>query len=226
MATLTQGQIQAIAVAAGLPDPKLMAAIAMAESGGRTDARGAVGEIGLWQINQPVHVKAHPSWTVAYLQNPVNNAYAAKTVLASQGLGAWTTYTSGAYKRFYSSGGSTAGAIAGAAAAAAGAVNPAVGLAVDAAGNLIDAGAAVVDTGAQLGRIAIAIAKAGNWVSNPRNWVRVSYVVIGGAAVVGAMLLVQEKYNLDNTKELLGLAAKVVGGKGKAASQAAGKVAA
>lgn len=223
MATLTQGQVQAIAVAAGLPDPKLMAAIAMAESGGRTDARGTVGEIGLWQINQPVHVKAHSTWTVAYLQNPVNNAYAAKTVLASQGLGAWTVYTSGAYKRFY--GGTVSGAVD-AAAAAAGAIPGPVGWIVDAAGNLVQAGGAVVDTGAQLGRIAVALGKAGNWISSPQNWVRIVYIGIGAAAVVGSMLLVQEKYNIGQTKELLGLATKFVGGKGKAAASAAGKVAA
>jgi hypothetical protein len=223
MATLTQGQIQAIATAAGLPDPKLMAAIAMAESGGRTDARGTVGEIGLWQINQPVHVKAHPTWTVAYLQNPVNNAYAAKTVLASQGLGAWTVYTNGAYKQFY--GGTVSGAV-GAAVAAAGAIPGPVGWVVDAAGNLVQAGAGIVDTGAQLGRLAIAVAKAGNWVSSPQNWVRIVYIGIGAAAVVGAMLLVQEKYNLGMAKDLLGVAAKAVGGKGKTAASVAGKVAA
>jgi hypothetical protein len=225
MATLTQGQIQAIATAAGLPDPKLMAAIAMAESGGRTDARGTVGEIGLWQINQPVHVKAHPTWTVAYLQNPVNNAYAAKTVLASQGLGAWTVYTSGAYKQFYS-GGNLVSTAADAAGAAAGAINPLAGWVVDAAGNLVQAGAGIVDTGAQLGRLAIAVAKAGNWVSSPQNWVRIVYIGIGATAVVGAMLLVQEKYNLGMAKDLLGVAAKAVGGKGKTAASAAGKVAA
>jgi hypothetical protein len=224
MATLTQGQVEAIAVAAGLPNAKLMAAIAMAESGGRTDARGAVGEIGLWQINQPVHVKAHPTWTVAYLQNPVNNAYAAKTVLASQGLGAWTTYTSDAYKRFY--GGSVVGTAAAGAAAGATAGIPGAGLLIDAAGNLVNAGQAVVDTGAQLGRIAMSFAKAGNWISTPRNWVRVIYVGMGAAAVVGAMLMIQSDYTGDLTKQLIGVASQAVGGKGKQAAQAAGKVAA
>lgn len=90
---LTQSQIYAIAVAAGLPDPKLMAAIAMAESSGDTTVVNSIGCVGLWQINQPVHVKAHPSWSVKWLQNPLNNAQAAKVILKQQGLGAWEVYT-------------------------------------------------------------------------------------------------------------------------------------
>lgn len=93
MPTLTQSQVYAVAVAAGLPNPKLMAAIAMAESSGRTDVVNEIGCVGLWQINQPEHVKANPTWTVAWLKNPLNNAMAAKKILREQGLGAWEVYT-------------------------------------------------------------------------------------------------------------------------------------
>lgn len=91
------------------------AAIAQAESGGRTDAilntaypsrpgyrkpsPGAQPEysVGLWQIN----MLAHPSYTQAFLLTATGNAQAA---IAISNNGAswtpWSTYTSGAYKQF------------------------------------------------------------------------------------------------------------------------------
>ena len=65
----------------------------MAESGGDTAVVNSIGCVGLWQINQPVHVKSHPTWTVRWLQDPFNNARAAKAIHASQGWGAWEAYT-------------------------------------------------------------------------------------------------------------------------------------
>jgi hypothetical protein len=100
MATLTQSQIYTIALAAGLPNPKVMAAVAMAESSGRTDVVNSIGAVGLWQINQPVHVKRHPTWTVSYLKNPMNNALAAKVILRDQGMDAWEGYTNKAYVKY------------------------------------------------------------------------------------------------------------------------------
>lgn len=107
MATLTQGEIYAVAVIAGLPEPTLMSAIAMAESSGRTGVVNSIGCVGLWQINQPVHVKAHPKWTKEWLANPFNNAQAAKVIYKSQGLKAWEVYTNGAYKKYASKPGDT-----------------------------------------------------------------------------------------------------------------------
>lgn len=81
-------------------DPKLantMAAIAMAESGGKVAAQNASGAAGLWQILP----SAHPQYNVPrLLSDPLYNAQAAVAVEKSQGLGAWATYTSGAYKAF------------------------------------------------------------------------------------------------------------------------------
>ncbi len=101
MAKLTQKQIYALAIIVGVPKPRLMAAVAMAESSGRTGVVNSIGATGLWQINQPVWVKKYSKWTVKWLQNPINNAIAAKQVYKDQGVGAWEVYTSGAYKRFY-----------------------------------------------------------------------------------------------------------------------------
>lgn len=84
-----------------------MAAIALAESGGRMDAtnKNANGTIdrGPWQINS--------SWTQfdpqKLLTDPNYSAKAAVAVFKSQGLTAWSTYNSGAYRQFLS-GASTA----------------------------------------------------------------------------------------------------------------------
>lgn len=80
----------------------LMAAIAMAESGGiagntnPTDNGGTQTSWGLWQISDGTH-----GWSYGGdPYDPVNNARVAVMKLHSQGLGAWGTYTSGAYKSF------------------------------------------------------------------------------------------------------------------------------
>lgn len=75
----------------------VMAAIALAESRGNPDATGkAAGEKGLWQINPKV-------WGSLATYDPLGNARAAVHVEASQGLSAWTTYTSGAYRKYLGS---------------------------------------------------------------------------------------------------------------------------
>jgi len=77
-----------------------MAAIAMAESSGVVDAtnsntNGTIDR-GLWQINS-VHSQFDAQ---RLLTDPLYNAQAAVAVEKSQGLGAWTTYTSGAYSAY------------------------------------------------------------------------------------------------------------------------------
>lgn len=75
----------------------LMAAIAMAESSGNSEAYNASGATGLWQILGAVNSSDQSSLT-----DPTVNAHEALLKLQSQGLAAWTTYTSGAYKQFLS----------------------------------------------------------------------------------------------------------------------------
>lgn len=74
-----------------------MAAIALAESRGnpRATHRNSNGTIdrGLWQINS-----SHGYGTSSF--TPLQNARQAVAILASQGPGAWTTYTDGSYQRF------------------------------------------------------------------------------------------------------------------------------
>lgn len=80
-----------------------MAAIAMAESGGNAASvqKGqpyATTGWGLWQITPG---NSYPNLgTDKALLDPNTNAKAAVAKFKSQGLGAWTTYTSGAYKSY------------------------------------------------------------------------------------------------------------------------------
>ncbi len=182
---LTQGQIKAIAISAGMKQPDLMAAIAMAESSGETTVVNSIGCVGLWQIH-PIHRQAHPTWTRAWLQNPVNNAIAAKAVYASQGLQAWEAYTNGAYKK-YASGVVPAVDIPG----------PAGGFAEgdpDYQGETSpDYAGEIKRLADSVGTVAEGIGKGAVWISNPRNWVRVAYGLAGGALVVGGLLLVVGK---------------------------------
>jgi cell wall-associated NlpC family hydrolase len=88
--------------AGGAPElAPTMAAIAEAESSGdplarHKDADGSIDR-GLWQINS-VHGYGRQSFV------PAANAREAVAVEKSSGLGAWSTYTSGAYKRFMAGG--------------------------------------------------------------------------------------------------------------------------
>lgn len=83
----------------------LMAAIALAESGGQTDSLnptdngGRQSSYGLWQISTGTHAAPSANWG-----DPVENARLANGKLKSQGLAAWGTYTSGAYKPFLKNG--------------------------------------------------------------------------------------------------------------------------
>lgn len=109
---LTQSQIYTIALLVGMPQPKVMAAIAMAESGGNIfahNANASTGDnsYGLWQINMlgsmgPARRREFGISRNEELFDPIVNARAAKKILASQGLGAWSVYRSGAYARYLS----------------------------------------------------------------------------------------------------------------------------
>lgn len=81
----------------------LMAAIAEAESSGNpnslnaTDNGGTQSSYGLWQISTGTHTAPASNWN-----DPTENAKLAIAKLNSQGLSAWGTYDSGAYKQFLS----------------------------------------------------------------------------------------------------------------------------
>lgn len=100
---LTYAQLEDVWISAGGSKSMapLMAAIAEAESGGdpyslnATDNNGTQSSYGLWQISTGTHAAPASNW-----YDPAENAKLAIGKLNSQGLGAWGTYTSGAYKQF------------------------------------------------------------------------------------------------------------------------------
>jgi hypothetical protein len=103
MADYTYGQLETLWTNAGGSKAlaPLMAAIALAESSGNpgalntTDNGGTQTSVGLWQVSNGTH--SYPaSWTT-----PAGNAAEAVAKYKSQGLGAWGTYTSGAYYQYY-----------------------------------------------------------------------------------------------------------------------------
>jgi cell wall-associated NlpC family hydrolase len=96
--TAKENQLGQLWIAAGGPPSMahLMSAIAMAESGGRAMAHNPSGAAGLWQI-----------LGLPFPGNPYNeftNARMAVDKWRSQGLGAWSTYTNGAYLQFMANG--------------------------------------------------------------------------------------------------------------------------
>jgi hypothetical protein len=134
--------------------------------------------VGLMQIRQPVHVKAHPTWSVAWLKNPANNMQAAFTLFKESGWAPWAA-TMGR-KELYMKTAEDAVRQLGENPSAT-TIGGAVGLP-----DLSGVGGAVV-TAKQALELAV---KGASWITDPTNWVRVIYVLLGGALVVGALIVV------------------------------------
>jgi hypothetical protein len=145
-----------------------MTAIALAESGGQTSVTNPSSATGLWQVE----TSAHPQYTQAELETAETNADAAVSVFGSQGFGAWTTYTSGAYKayvatatkavkdpNFISSIGNSIGSVA------------------DDVGDVVDAGVSVVDF---LGKVTEAL-------FTEKGWIRIIKFLAGVAIAIVAL---------------------------------------
>lgn len=194
MARLSQAQIEMYARSAGMPDPVTMAAIAMAETGGNPRAHNAVppdNSYGLWQINMigamgPTRRKQFGISRNEELYDPATNARAAARILSGQGVQAWSTYTSGAYKKF----------MPGGAAGGTGGIEQAgwedwFGDAwdggVDAFGS---AAGGIADVASAIASIAEAIVKGTIWIAQPKNWVRVGYVMGGGVLIAMGLTIV------------------------------------
>lgn len=104
MTTLRPDQIALIVKQAGWPNPVIrgeplhviMVATAFAESGGRVEVVNSIGCAGLWQINAPVHRKYDRRKLTT---DPLYNCRAALEIYRSQGLGAWSAYTNGSWRK-------------------------------------------------------------------------------------------------------------------------------
>jgi hypothetical protein len=209
---MTQSEIYSLALAGGLSSDRARtaAAIAMAESGGNPNAHNPIppdNSYGLWQINMlgklgPARRQAYGLKSNDELYNPAVNVKAMLDI-SSQGSNwrPWSTYTNGSYRTYLAravenknadpSWVSKAAKVVGLANLSA--VFPGLGLlslgqaagvdlpnplsGVDAVGN------AAQDTAHFIG-------KSATWVSNPRNWIRVGYVVGGGIVIGGSLFMV------------------------------------
>jgi hypothetical protein len=182
VAKLSIREIATHAAAAGFrgADLRMAVAVAYAESGGNPAAHALTSREdsrGLWQIN----VRAHPEFRNVNLYDPATNARAAKTVLGKQGWRAWSVYTNGRALLFLPS------------------VTAAIGqmdLGNAIAGGIVDQSnpGGILNEAVQTGNAIVSIgslaAKAGTWISDPRNWLRIVYVALGGALVIGALVVV------------------------------------
>jgi hypothetical protein len=122
-------------------------------------------DYGLWQVNS-VH-----GYPVDQLLTTTGNARAAFEVWQKQGWNAWTTYKTGAYLLFM----------------------PRAKQAVahgSAEGGPAGTGTGTAPTLSTLDVIVKAINGFVGWVGNPHNWVRVAEVTIGGALVIGGLIVV------------------------------------
>lgn len=95
--TLSLAEMRQLAAQTGFPDPDLAAAVAMAESGGKSAVVGPTADYGLWQIHQA----AHPQYSVASLFDPAYNARAAFEI-SRQGTdwSPWATFNAGLHMRW------------------------------------------------------------------------------------------------------------------------------
>ena len=189
MPRLNPRQIFALARNAGFDNGQAvtMTAIALAESGGDTavthrNSNGSL-DVGLWQINS-VH-----GYSTASMQDPFQNARAAKAIYDSQGLNAWTVFRTGAYRRQLNpaldamprSGTSVQDILRGM--QTLGSAAPGIAGAIP--GQLAEI------TGAKAAFSALDLAsRAGTWLTSPENLLRIVYVVLGGALVIGALVVV------------------------------------
>jgi hypothetical protein len=188
MARLDAPALRELVASVGLTgEPaRIAVAIAVAESGGRTDAIGDGGaSIGLWQIHMP----SHPRFTKAELLTPAGNVRAMMAI--SKGgthWQPWSVYRNGRYKQYLNDAGSLSGPVIGA-----------VGEVVDTAGD-----AAKATTGAL--RI---VGDAIGTLTDPAWWKRLG---VGAAGVL--VLLVAGAFLVRSlvVPEVAKIARQVAGG--------------
>lgn len=194
MTTFTTGQMTALAEQAGFDKETavIMGAIGQAESSGDSNAHNndrSTGDnsYGLWQINMLPRTPA--SLGLKHndeLYMPKTNAAAAFKIYKSQGLNAWSTYKDGKYKKYLKDATADRGILEH----------------LDAVDKANESGNGI-DPLMALALIAEDFGKGALWISTPSNWLKVLYVIGGGAIVLAGI------YNL--TKDTAaGSAAKSV----------------
>jgi hypothetical protein len=180
---LTPAQIAQWAVQAGFKgnDLAVAVAIAMAESSGHIDAKNinidGSTDLGIWQINT-VHadlLARYPQWW------SVENADMAFSLYQSKGgkFTDWVTYNTGAYQLYMSQ-------------AKQAAASPDTGNVIGGPGDTktVNVIPGVDSIASSLSAFATGFAAVAQWMGDVHNWERVGLVLIGGALVVGALVMV------------------------------------
>jgi hypothetical protein len=161
-------QLEALWTRAGGPKnmAPVMAAIALAESSGDSNAHNPSGASGLWQI------LGNPFPGNAF--DPLTNARMAVAKWRSQGLQAWVTYTSGAYRKFLPAGaGAVPGGHTGVVPGASGGGGPGIG--------------GLLTIPADVLRFFTGAATAVDWLLQPSHWVRIFCGLAGGWGVLAGV---------------------------------------
>lgn len=206
------------AATVGFPNPSVMAEIGYAESGGNTTVVNSIGAVGVMQINQPVHVKAHPTWTVTWLKNPLNNFRAAKVLYdadkktGGNGLRPWADSATKGNGGGWGDAAVQAGLF--------GDDDPLDDFWDDLFGDQKRGpgseeweedmnnlpGSGITEGLVGLTDLAKLGVKAGQWMSNPHNWLNALYVV-SGATLILAVLSASVRQQI--TGQITGIAKKV-----------------
>lgn len=112
MPTLTDSQIAGYLRAAGFPADQIATgvAIALAESGGRTDALNTANRNGSWDAGL-MQVNSIHGYSQSYLFDPKNNVAASIKIYRAAGnrWTPWSTFNSGSFRRFLPRGNAVAG---------------------------------------------------------------------------------------------------------------------
>lgn len=200
-------EIAQYAYGAGLRNPaklSMAVAIAEAESGGNPksyNGKGRDDSYGLWQINMKAHTLSELGINAKTdLFDPATNARAMVKISGSgSNWHPWSTYPLRAAAFLPAANGAVAIMLADPSKAA-GYVDQAAGTVSDATG--IGALAQGVTEAAQ------APLKVLNWLGDPGTWVRISFLVLGGAMVIGG-LYIFAKPAIDSTTKVAGQVASV-----------------
>lgn len=161
--TMTFAEIEQLWInAGGNPNSApIMAAIAMAESSGNTQAQNNSGQdnsVGLWQINYHGDLAASRTaqfgTPAALLANPLAQAQAAVAISENgQNLQPWSTYTSGAYQQYMPAAGSNSPGVASSGSAVGTPVPNTVTSATNTGSIIDDIGNPIDSFGSALGRL-------------------------------------------------------------------------
>lgn len=171
-------------------------ATAKAESSLNPAVVNSIGAVGLFQILQPTHVRAHPEWTVAYLKDPGNNVAAARVLSNNwKNSAPWVSSTLGQAANTPSSSLEVTRFLQDPASRAVNDVVPVVAPVINA-----------VTSPAQ------SAASAYNTITNPHNWLRLVYGLVGVALIYGAFISIEKGAIMrsDVGQAVIGTAKKVV----------------